>query len=102
MRSDIARGLSVGEMAAIARMSPSSFHAHFKAVTALAPLQYQKQLRLLAARHLMMSDAVNVTQAAFKVGYESPSQFSREYTRMFGTPPKRDMNAMQTVPPALA
>jgi AraC-like DNA-binding protein len=99
MRSDIARGMSVEEMAAMARMSPSSFHAHFKTVTALAPLQYQKQLRLLAARHLMMNDAVSVTQAAFKVGYESPSQFSREYARMFGTPPKRDMGAMRGVLP---
>jgi transcriptional regulator GlxA family with amidase domain len=102
MRSDIARGMSVEEMAAMARMSPSSFHAHFKAVTALAPLQYQKQLRLLAARHLMMSDAVNVTQAAFKVGYESPSQFSREYARMFGTPPKRDMGQMRNSIPSAA
>jgi AraC-like DNA-binding protein len=97
MRTDLARGLSVEEMATMARMSPSSFHAHFKAVTALPPLQYQKQLRLLAARHLMMSDAVNVTEAAFKVGYESPSQFSREYARMFGAPPKRDMGAMRGV-----
>jgi len=102
MRSDIARGMSVEEMAAMARMSPSSFHAHFKAVTALAPLQYQKQLRLLAARHLMMNDAVSVTQTAFKLGYESPSQFSREYARMFGTPPKRDMVAMRGVAPTPA
>jgi AraC-like DNA-binding protein len=102
MRSDLARSLSVEEMAAVARMSPSSFYAHFKAVTALSPLQYQKQLRLLEARHLMMNGAVNVTDAAFKVGYESPSQFSREYSRMFGTPPKRDMSAMRTASSAPA
>jgi AraC-like DNA-binding protein len=78
-------------------MSPSAFHRQFKALTSLTPLQYQKQLRLLEARRLMISSAVNVETASFQVGYESPSQFSREYARMFGVPPKRDARQMQTV-----
>ena len=80
-------------------MSPSAFHRQFKALTSLTPLQYQKQLRLLEARRLMISSAVNVEAASFQVGYESPSQFSREYARMFGAPPKRDAKHMQTVFP---
>jgi len=87
----------VEDLAAIAQMSPSAFHRQFKALTASTPLQYQKQLRLLEARRLIISNAVNVEAAAFQVGYESPSQFSREYARMFGAPPKRDAKQMQTV-----
>lgn len=78
------------ELAAIAQMSLTAFHRQFKALTSLTPLQYQKQLRLLEARRLMITSAVNADEAAFKVGYESPSQFSREYARMFGAPPRRD------------
>lgn len=85
------------ELAAIAQMSASAFHRQFKALTSLTPLQYQKQLRLLEARRLMISNAVNVEAASFQVGYESPSQFSREYVRMFGAPPKRDAKHMRTV-----
>ena len=70
-------------------MSPSSFHQHFKALTALSPLQYQKQLRLIEARRLLSAEEVSATGAAYRVGYESPSQFSREYARMFGAPPRR-------------
>jgi AraC-like DNA-binding protein len=87
----------IEELAAIAQMSASAFHRQFKALTSLTPLQYQKQLRLLEARRLMISSDVNVEAASFQVGYESPSQFSREYVRMFGTPPKRDAKRMQTV-----
>ncbi len=87
----------IGELAAIARMSPSAFHRQFKALTSMTPLQYQKQLRLLEARRLMISNAVNVEAASFAVGYESPSQFSREYARLFGVPPKRDARQMQAV-----
>jgi AraC-like DNA-binding protein len=76
-------------------MSPSTFHRQFKALTSLTPLQYQKQLRLLEARRLMISCAANVETASFEVGYESASQFSREYARMFGIPPKRDATALQ-------
>ncbi|GGF43849.1 AraC family transcriptional regulator [Aliidongia dinghuensis] len=87
----------IDELAAIARLSTSAFHRQFKALTSLTPLQYQKQLRLLEARRLMVSRAFNVEAAAFEVGYESPSQFSREYARMFGAPPKRDVTQMQTI-----
>jgi AraC-like DNA-binding protein len=87
----------IDDLAAIARMSPSAFHRRFKALTSLTPLQYQKQLRLLEARRLMVSRARNVEAAAFEVGYESPSQFSREYARMFGAPPRRDFVRLQTI-----
>jgi AraC-like DNA-binding protein len=87
----------VDDLALVARMSPSAFHRQFKALTSLTPLQYQKQLRLLEARRLMVSRAVKVEAAAFAVGYESPSQFSREYARMFGAPPKRDLQRLQSV-----
>ncbi len=93
MRESFKTTLRVNDLAAAAGMSPSSFHQHFKALTAMSPLQYQKQLRLLEARRLMVADDVNVTNAAFEVGYESPSQFSREYARMFGRPPKQDAQA---------
>ena len=97
LRSRFRDAVRIEELAAIAHMSPSAFHRHFKALTAQTPLQYQKQLRLLEARRLLISSAVNVEAAAFEVGYESPSQFSREYARMFGVPPKRDARHMQTV-----
>lgn len=97
LRSRFRETVRIEELAAIARMSPSAFHRQFKALTSLSPLQYQKQLRLLEARRLMISSAVNVEAASFQVGYESPSQFSREYARMFGAPPKRDAKHMQTV-----
>jgi AraC-like DNA-binding protein len=71
-------------------MSVSSFHHHFKAVTAMSPLQYQKQLRLQEARRQMLMAGADVASAAHSVGYESPSQFAREYGRMFGAPPLRD------------
>lgn len=95
LRRNFTRQVLVEEMAEAARMSPSSFHHHFKALTSLTPLQFQKQLRLLEARRLMVADAANVTSAALRVGYESPSQFSREYARMFGTPPKRDAETLK-------
>ncbi len=71
-------------------MSSSSFHRHFKEITSKTPLQYQKELRLLEARQLLRLEDASVSTAAFQVGYESPSQFSREYTRKFGVPPSRD------------
>ena len=95
LRNQFSRAVRVEELAVAARMSPSTFHQHFKMLTSMTPLQYQKQLRLLEARRLMMSDAANVETAAYQVGYESPSQFSREYSRMFGTPPKRDVAALK-------
>ncbi|MEH1900626.1 MAG: AraC family transcriptional regulator [Nostoc sp.] len=77
-------------------MSPSSFHHHFKSVTSMSPLQYQKQLRLLEARRLMLAENSDAANAAYQVGYESPSQFSREYSRMFGAPPVRDIERLRT------
>ena len=76
-------------------MSPSAFHLHFKAVTGLSPLQYQKQLRLQEARRLMFAARLEAAEAAYRVGYESPSQFGREYRRMFGAPPRRDVAALK-------
>lgn len=90
LHMDFARTLRVEQLAQAARMSPSSFHRHFKELTSMTPLQFQKQLRLLEARRLMVSEAANVSEAAYRVGYESASQFSREYSRTFGVAPKRD------------
>jgi AraC-like DNA-binding protein len=90
LRDNFARPIRVEELAEAARMSPSSFHQHFKTLTSMTPLQYQKHLRLLEARRLMMVDGANASSAAYQVGYESASQFSREYSRMFGIAPKRD------------
>lgn len=83
--------LRVDALAREAGMSRSRFHLHFKAVTALSPLQYQKRLRLQEARRLMLGEAVDAATACYRVGYESPSQFSREYRRLFGESPRRDM-----------
>lgn len=94
LRDRFRETIRVEELAAIARLSASAFHRQFKALTAMTPLQYQMQLRLLEARRLMVSNALNVETACFQVGYESPSQFSRDYSRMFGAPPKRDATAM--------
>ena len=97
LRGDIARPIRIEQLADTAQMSPSSFYQHFKLLTSLTPIQYQKQLRLLEARRLMVEGGANVTGAAYRVGYESVSQFSREYARMFGTPPKRDIADLQAV-----
>jgi transcriptional regulator GlxA family with amidase domain len=95
LREKFDQPVRMEELADAARMSPSSFYQHFKVLTAMTPLQYQKQLRLLEARRRMLAEEVNVESAAFAVGYESPSQFSREYARMFGTPPKRDVQHLR-------
>ena len=95
LRAEFARPLSVDRLAATAGMSPSSFHHHFRAVTSLSPMQFQKQLRLIEARRLMMSEGRSASSAAFAVGYESVPQFTREYARMFGLPPGKDMEAMR-------
>ncbi len=95
LRERFRETVRVEEMAAIARLSASAFHRRFKALTGMSPLQYQKRLRLLEARRLMISNALNVETACFQVGYESPSQFSRDYSRLFGAPPKRDATARQ-------
>jgi len=90
LRRDFRKPVVVEELAREVGMSVSSFHKHFKDVTSSSPLQYQKTLRLLEARRLLVSGAATVTTAAFDVGYESPTQFSREYARKFGHPPSRE------------
>ncbi|MDC0723147.1 AraC family transcriptional regulator [Nannocystis bainbridge] len=95
LKQHYAEPLRIDEFARELHMSASSLHHHFKAVTAMSPLQYQKQLRLQEARRLMFSEALDATSAAFRVGYESASQFSREYTRLFGDPPARDLRRLR-------
>lgn len=95
LRDRFAEPVRIKELASVAQMSPSAFHRQFKAITSMTPLQYQKQLRLLEARRLMVSHAINVETAAFQVGYESPSQFSREYSRMFSMSPRRDVVSLK-------
>ncbi|KAF2406587.1 AraC-type DNA-binding protein [Pseudomonas antarctica] len=90
IRRDFAEPIGVQALAQKAAMSVSAFHRHFKAVTNLSPLQYQKRVRLLQARTLMLATASSVTSAAFAVGYESATQFSRDYARVFGLSPARD------------
>ncbi|XAH22788.1 AraC family transcriptional regulator [Xylophilus sp. GW821-FHT01B05] len=96
--------LRIDVMAEAAHMSSSALHHHFKAVTALSPLQYQKRLRLQEARRLLMAESLDAATAGHRVGYESPSQFSREYARLFGAPPARDLQRMreQNAPLAIA
>jgi len=93
VRRDFAKSLRVEQLAAVAGMSLSSFHEHFRTVTSLTPLQFQKQLRLIEARRLMLADGTAISSAAQAVGYESVPQFTREYGRLFGQPPARDMKA---------
>lgn len=88
--------LRVDELAALATMSVSSFHRHFRAVTSMTPIQFQKQIRLYEARaRLLLAERGDVAGVGFAVGYDSPSQFSREYRRMFGVPPSRDALALR-------
>lgn len=89
LKGRYAEPLRVAELAQEAGMSPSAFYQHFKAVTAMSPLQYQKRLRLLEARRLLLAGG-QAAEVSFQVGYESPSQFSREYRRLFGSSPRRD------------
>ncbi|MGY5612493.1 AraC family transcriptional regulator N-terminal domain-containing protein [Vibrio brasiliensis] len=85
----------VEDMAEMAQMSPSTFHQHFRQLTAMSPLQYQKYLRLTEARRLMLGENLDASKVAYSVGYESPSQFSREYSRLFGAPPKKDIERIK-------
>jgi AraC-like DNA-binding protein len=91
IREHFAQPVTVEEMAALVHLSASSFHQRFKAVTSMSPLQYQKTLRLHEARRLMLFQGMEASDACFRVGYLSPSQFSREYSRFFGSPPTRDI-----------
>ena len=101
LKANYVEPLRVESLAKQAGMSASALHRHFKAVTALSPLQYQKRLRLQEARRLMLGEALDAAEASFRVGYVSPSQFSREYGRLFGAPPRRDIEALRhSQPPA--
>ena len=91
LREHAMEPLRLEELAERAHMSPSSLHHHFKAVTAMSPLQYQKRLRLYEARRLLLNGELDAASAAYRVGYQSPSPFSREYARLFGAPPLRDL-----------
>lgn len=93
LRAEFTQPLPVERLAAVAGMSPSSFHQHFRKATSLSPLQFQKQLRLIEARRLMLSEGFSASNAAFSVGYESVQQFTREYGRMFGLSPVRETGA---------
>lgn len=95
IRANYAKAMRVEELAEMAGMGVSTLHQHFRALTAMSPLQYQKQLRLQAARDLMLLDGLDAASAAYEVGYESASQFNREYSRHFGQPPRRDVQALR-------
>ncbi|OWK43112.1 AraC family transcriptional regulator [Fimbriiglobus ruber] len=95
LNDHFADALRVDALAKHVGLSPSAFHLHFKGVTALSPLQYQKRRRLQEARRLMLGEGIDAAEAAFRVGYESPSQFGREYRRMFGTSPRRDVTGLK-------
>ena len=92
--------IRIDDVAAEAGMSSSSLHVHFKAITHMTPLEYQKQLRLQEARRLMLAEGATASTAGFAVGYESPSQFSREYRRLFGAPPRADIERLHAAPAA--
>jgi AraC-like DNA-binding protein len=93
LKANYTKPLRLEELAAVARMGMSTLHHHFRALTAMSPLQYQKQLRMQTARERMLIEGLDAASAAFEVGYESASQFNREYKRFFGQPPMRDIKA---------
>lgn len=95
LKGNFTRPLRIDDLATQVNMSTSTFHHHFRALTAMSPLQYQKWLRLTEARRLMLTENQDAASAAFQVGYESPSQFSREYSRLFGTSPLRDITNLR-------
>jgi AraC-like DNA-binding protein len=93
--ANYSKTLRVEELAELSSMGVSTLHHHFRMLTSMSPLQYQKQLRLQAARNLMLNSGMDASSAAFEVGYESPTQFNREYSRFFGQPPVRDVRALR-------
>jgi AraC-like DNA-binding protein len=95
LKGNFTQPLRIDNLATQVNMSTSTFHHHFRAVTAMSPLQYQKWLRLNEARRLMLAENQDAAAAAFQVGYESPSQFSREYSRLFGDSPVRDIISLR-------
>ncbi len=98
LRRNYAEPMRIERLAEVAGMSETSLHRHFKAVTAMSPLQYQKQIRLQEARHRLLAQGRDVAGIGFAVGYDSPSQFSREYARLFGHPPGRDLERLRADP----
>ncbi|WP_431049966.1 AraC family transcriptional regulator N-terminal domain-containing protein [Roseateles sp. L2-2] len=100
LKAHYAQPLRIESLAKEAHMSASSLHHHFRALTAMSPLQYQKQLRLQEARRLLIAEGLEVARAGHAVGYESPSQFSREYSRLYGAPPSRDAAKRRDTPAA--
>jgi AraC-like DNA-binding protein len=98
IKENYARPFSIEEVASVSGMSASTLHLRFREATAMSPLQYQKQLRLQEARRLILSQAIDAASAGHTVGYDSPSQFSREYKRLFGAPPQRDIDRLRTEP----
>ncbi len=100
LRRHFRESVGIADLARAAHMSPTNFHRRFKTITSMAPLHYQKQLRLLEARRLMISEHAMVEGAAYEVGYASVSQFSREYARMFGSPPRREVSTWRSTQPA--
>ena len=97
LKQNFSHTLRIDELAANAHMSPSTFRQHFRAIAGMSPLQYQKQLRLQEARQLMLNQSLDAGSAGVRVGYESASQFSREYSRLFGAPPQRDIQRLRLV-----
>ncbi|KOO03493.1 AraC family transcriptional regulator [Vibrio nereis] len=95
LKNNFVKPLSVGDLAAYSGMSKSAFYAHFRSMTSMTPLQFQKKLRLSEARRLMLTENLDAMATTFRVGYESPSQFSREYSRLFGAPPSKDIKALK-------
>lgn len=98
LREGYAQPMRIEDLAELAGMSETSLHRHFKAVTSMSPLQYQKQVRLQEARNRLLSDGHDIAGVGFAVGYDSPSQFSREYSRQFGRPPGRDLERLRRDP----
>ncbi|EHR1012057.1 AraC family transcriptional regulator [Vibrio parahaemolyticus] len=95
LKNNFVKPLSVGDLDSYTGMSKSSFYTHFRSMTSMTPLQFQKKLRLSEARRLMLTENLDAMAATFKVGYESPSQFSREYSRLFGAPPSKDIKSLR-------
>jgi AraC-like DNA-binding protein len=96
LRENFDQALRIDDIARELGMSVSGFHHHFKSVTAMSPLQFQKQIRLQEARRLMLGEDLDAASAGFRVGYEDPSYFSREYKKLFGAPPQRDIAQLRS------